>query len=58
MFWVKALVLDGIGLPGNVAEFDGVNCQVKIVVVNNRWGVIVGDQRGTPDIEEAVNDTV
>ena len=56
--WVKAVVPDSVGLPGNITKFDSVDCCMKVVVVGDRWGVVVGDQCGTPDIKETIDDTV
>ena len=58
VIWAEAVVPDSVGLPGNTAKFDSVNCRVKVVVVGDRWGVVVGNQRSTPDIKETIDDTV
>ena len=42
-------------LPRNAAELDCVDLLVKILVVGDGWGVIVGDERGGPQFEELIN---
>ena len=41
-----------------MAELDGVNCCMKVVVVIDRCRVFVRDECGTPDVEELVDGIV
>jgi hypothetical protein len=47
--WTEAIVSGSVGLPGYVAKFDGVDRCMKFMVVFNWCGVIVRDERSTPD---------
>ena len=41
-----------------MAEFDGVDCCMKVAVIEYRCGVVVRDECGTPDAEESVDDVI
>ena len=38
-----------------MAEFDCINCCMKVVVVKYRCRIIVGDQCSSPEVKESVD---
>ena len=55
VFWKETIVLNGIRLPGDVPKFDRINHRVEFMMVDNRRGIIVGNEGGPPKAKEAVD---
>ena len=58
VLWSQAVVLNGVRLPWYVSKVDGVNCCMKIGVVEYRGRVVVGDECSAPDVKEFINNVV
>jgi hypothetical protein len=41
-----------------MAKFYGINCGMEVVVIGYRRGVVVRDERGTPNAEKLVDSVV
>jgi hypothetical protein len=52
---VQPLVLGSVGLPRDVSKSDCIDPGVEIFVIGDGGGVTVGDERGSPDVEQLVN---
>ena len=50
----EPLVLSGIRFPRDTPQPDCLDLCTEILIINDRGVVVVGDERGAPDLEELI----